>query len=234
MRDNPLGNPKAPSDLDIRPVGDSALLVVFGDRIDLATNRRAHACAQRIARPRLAGVGECVPAYASILVHYDPLQWDFHQLAIEIASILDDEREEEPWEPRLVTIPVRYGGVHGPDLAFVASHTGLDEAEVIHLHSHVEYPVFMMGFTPGFPYLGGMDERLATPRLDQPRERVPAGSVGIAGKQTGIYSIDSPGGWRIIGRTTLRLFDPQGDAPFLLSPGDRVRFTPVEEGRDGL
>jgi KipI family sensor histidine kinase inhibitor len=129
--------------------------------------------------------------------------------------------------PRRVEIPVKYGGEEGPDLGFVAAHNHLSEAEVIRMHASHEYPVYLMGFTPGFPYLGGLDPAIAAPRLSAPRSLVPGGSVGIAGEQTGIYPQDSPGGWRIIGRTRLRLFDLTRDPPFLLAPGDIVVFTPV-------
>ena len=128
---------------------------------------------------------------------------------------------------RVVRVPVCYGGAHGPDLEFVAAHAGLTTDEVVALHSAVAYLVYMLGFTPGFAYLGGMTERIAAPRLDSPRTRIPAGSVGIAGAQTGIYPIESPGGWRLIGRTPLRLFDPRSERPFLLAAGDRARFVPV-------
>ncbi len=131
--------------------------------------------------------------------------------------------------PRRVEIPVCYGGEYGPDLAFVAQHNHLGEAEVIRIHSAREYPVYLMGFTPGFPYLGGMDPAIAAPRLNTPRSRIPGGSVGIAGEQTGIYPVDSPGGWRIIGRTDLRLFDITSEPPFLLAPGDVVSFMPVHD-----
>ena len=137
------------------------------------------------------------------------------------------------WQPRVVEVPVVYGGEFGPDLDFVSLHTRLPVEEVIRLHSGGEYPVYMIGFTPGFPYLGGMDGRLASPRLETPRTRIPMGSVGIAGEQTGIYPQESPGGWRIIGRTPLRLFDLQREPPCLLSPGDVVRFVPIERMPDG-
>ena len=130
---------------------------------------------------------------------------------------------------RTVEIPTLYGGENGPDLSFVAEHNGLTVEEVVRIHSSRDYPVYMMGFTPGFPYLGGMDGRIAAPRLNSPRTNVPAGSVGIAGEQTGIYPMESPGGWQIIGRTETTLFDPNHEKPFLLAPGDQVRFVPVNE-----
>jgi KipI family sensor histidine kinase inhibitor len=129
----------------------------------------------------------------------------------------------------VVRVPTRYGGVHGPDLADVARLSGLPEGEVVRRHAAPVYRVHFLGFTPGFPYLGGLDPRLATPRLDSPRARIPAGSVAIGGVQTGVYPVESPGGWRIVGRTPLRLFDPRWPAPFLLAPGDGLRFVPVDD-----
>ncbi len=213
-----------------QPAGDGALLVTFGDTIDLAANRQAHALAQAIARSLATtappGLGEAVPGYVTLLVHYDPLLLSYETVESYLRQNLSTG-EAPAHAPRRVEVPVVYGGESGPDLAFVAGHNGLSEAEVIRIHSARDYPVFMMGFTPGFPYLGGMDPAIAAPRLSSPRSRVPGGSVGIAGEQTGIYPLDSPGGWRIIGRTALRLFDPDRDPPFLLVPGDVIRFVPV-------
>ncbi len=213
-----------------QPTGDAALLVTIGERIDLATNRQAHALAQAIRHARadhvLSGLGEAVPGYVTLLVHYDPLLLSYQTVEAFLRQNLSSE-EVLALEPRRVEVPVVYGGEAGPDLPFVAEHNGLSEAEVIRIHSARDYPVFMMGFTPGFPYLGGMDPAIAAPRLSSPRSRVPGGSVGIAGEQTGIYPLDSPGGWRIIGRTALKLFDPARDPPFLLAPGDVVHFVPI-------
>jgi KipI family sensor histidine kinase inhibitor len=218
-----------PTDVDLpllQPAGDSALLVTFGRAIDLAANRRAQALARALAARGLAGRGEAVPGYASVLVHYDPLALTYPEVEAWLQASLS-EAGEQAAQPRLVEIPVRYGGEDGPDLAFVAGHSHLAPEEVVRRHTARDYPVYMMGFTPGFPYLGGLDPSIAAPRLPTPRSRVPGGSVGIAGEQTGVYPLDSPGGWRIIGRTPLRLFDPHRDPPFLLEPGDLVRFAPV-------
>jgi KipI family sensor histidine kinase inhibitor len=213
----------------IQPVGDSALLVTLGEGIDLTVNRRAHALANRLMREAFPGLGECVPSYTSVLVHYDALVWDAGEIIRLVEDRLHSDVDELVWQPRLVEIPVVYGGEDGPDLDFISEHSGLPVGEVIRRHSGMGYPVYMMGFTPGFPYLGGLDPRLAAPRLETPRSRVPAGSVGIAGEQTGVYPLESPGGWRIIGRTPLRLFDVQRQPPCLLAPGDVVRFIPVEK-----
>jgi len=211
------------------PVGDSALLVEFGDQIDEAINRRVRALAQALARASTPGLGEAVPSYRSLLVHYDPLCLDYRKVERWVRKQVRQTAAVPLPEPRLVEIPTVYGGEFGPDLGFVAEHNGLSTQEVIRIHSRASYPVYMIGFSPGFPYLGGMDSAIAAPRLETPRIRVPAGSVGIAGPQTGIYPIESPGGWRIIGRTSLGLFDPHADPPALLSAGDLVCFVPISE-----
>ncbi len=210
------------------PCGDSALLVTLGDRIDLATNRHAHALAARLAEAPRPGLGEAVPGYTTLLLHYDPLVLDYDQVLEWVQAHLDETSAVDLPEPRRIEVPVIYGGEHGPDLEFVAQHNGLTPGEVIERHTARDYPVYLIGFTPGFPYLGGLDERIAAPRLPSPRPHVPAGSVGIAGQQTGIYPVDSPGGWRLIGWTPLRLFDPDQEPPSLLAPGDLVRFVKRE------
>lgn len=176
------------------------------------------------------GVVEIVPSYRSIIIFYDPLSTDPSRLREDLLSIERRLSEIEIPPPRVVEIPVCYGGEFGPDIDTVAGHHELTLEEVIRLHSEPLYPVYMLAFTPGYPFLGGLPEKLHTPRLETPRTFVPAGSVGIANAQTGIYSIDSPGGWQIIGRTPLRLFDPERPEPFLLKAGDLVKFRPVSTG----
>lgn len=213
------------------PCGDSALLVTLGDRIDLGLNRQAHALARRLQGASLPGLGEAVPGYATLLVHYDPLLLGYEQAldwVQEQARLAQQDGDAALPPLRRVDVPVIYGGAHGPDLEFVAAHCGLSPEEVVRRHTARDYPVYLIGFAPGFPYLGGLDETIAAPRLPSPRLRAPAGSVGIAGAQTGIYSVDSPGGWRLIGWTPLRLFDPARQPASLLAPGDVVRF--VESG----
>ncbi len=213
-----------------KPAGDRALLVVFGEEIDLQINRKVHALDRLIARDPFTGLVETVPTYASLLVYYDLLELDYATALDAVKQRIERFQDAPEQAIHRVDIPTRYGGEYGPDLAYVADHNHLTPEEVIRIHSGSEYPVYMMGFTPGFPYVGGMDERIAAPRLESPRTHVPAGSVGIAGKQTGVYPIESPGGWRIIGRTDLKLFDPAAEMPFLLAPGDLVRFVPVSDG----
>jgi KipI family sensor histidine kinase inhibitor len=206
------------------PLGDSALLVKLGDEIDSAINREVHALDARLRAHAPDGVIEMVPAYASVVVHYDPLVLTYQQAADWVETKMLRAEEAAIPKPRRIEVPVQYGGENGPDLDFVATYHGISAHDVARIHTSRDYTVFMMGFTPGFPYLGGLDNAIATPRLDTPRTRVPAGSVGIAGAQTGIYPIDSPGGWRLIGRTSLRIFDLEAPMPFLFSPGDIVRF----------
>jgi len=211
--------------------GDSALVVEFGDEISLEVNRKVHALADALGKSSLPGLAEAVPTYRSLLVHYDPLRLSCDEVKAFVSEVLQKCGEKPPLKPRVVEIPVVYGGEFGPDIEFVAEHNGLFSVEeVIRLHSGVAYTVYMLGFAPGFAYLGGMPEAIVTPRLETPRTLVPAGSVGIAGGQTGIYPIATPGGWRLIGRTPLKLFDPEQDPPTLLKAGDTVRFVPISEG----
>ena len=211
----------------IVPLGDSSLLIQLGDEIDLAVNQRVHALASLIEASSINGVIETVPAYTTLLVHYDPLILSFTQIKNHMRAGIAQVEETNSRKPRRVQVPVRYGGDYGPDLEFVASHCGFQVEDVIRIHAKRIYTIFMMGFTPGFPYMGKLDDAIVIPRLQTPRTRVPTGTVAIAGSQTGIYSIDSPGGWRLIGWTPLRLFSPESDTPFLFSPGDEVKF--IEE-----
>ncbi len=207
--------------------GDAALIVELGDAIDPAINRRVRGLFLAAEGARLAGVRDLVPTYRSLLVSYDPLQTTFAALR-ERLSNLDAHLDDAPVPPpRVVEIPTAYGGAFGPDLGFVAAHNGLAEDEVVAIHSGTDYLVYMMGFSPGFTYLGGLSERIAAPRLDTPRTAIPAGSVGIAQMQTGIYPVESPGGWRLIGRTPVSLFDPSRHPPVLVDAGDSIRFLPV-------
>jgi len=210
----------------IVPLGDSSILIQLGDEIDPAVNRRVHALAGLVENSSIAGVIETVPAYATLLVHYDPLVLSFAQIKNILREKLTQIQENESRKPRQVEVPVRYGGEYGVDLELVASHLHLKVEEVIRIHSEKIYTVYMMGFTPGYPYMGKLDDALIMPRLEIPRTRVPAGAVAIAGLQTGIYSIDSPGGWNLIGWTPLKLFDPTSESPFLFEPGDEVKFIP--------
>jgi KipI family sensor histidine kinase inhibitor len=206
---------------------DRSLLLVFGDEISLAAHREVLRLTPGLRAQ--AGVTNVHPAYASILIDFDPLETTHGELE-RAARKLDSPAATPGTEPRMVEIPVSYGAEYGPDLEDVAALNGLSAAEVIAAHSGAEYLVYFLGFAPGFPYLGGMPESIAAPRLETPRPRVPAGSVAIGGRQTGVYPVASPGGWRIIGRTPLRLFEPQKDPPVLLRMGDHVKFVPMAKG----
>ena len=213
----------------ITPLGDTTAVVTFGDSIDLDTHQRVLAFAALLDSSPSPAMVEYIPAFATVTVIYDPLASTFAEFATWLEAALDQVTSSQAQVERdPVEIPVCYGGEFGPDLDFVAAHNDLTPDEVVEIHAGTTCLVYMIGFVPGFPYLGGMSPRIAAPRVDAPRAVVPAGSVGIAGAQTGVYPIESPGGWRLIGRTPQRLFDPSATAPSLLQAGDRVRFVPVE------
>ena len=209
------------------PAGDRGLVVEFSNNISPAINAKVRAFIRGLSVQSLPGMEEVVPTYRSVLVYFDPLVVDPSRVENHLLKVLANLATLKLPQPRLTRVPVCYGGDLGPDLVTVGRHTGLTVEEVIRRHSRVEYLIYMLGFTPGFPYLGGMDEAIATPRLATPRTLIPAGSVGIAGNQTGVYPIVSPGGWQLIGRTPLELYNPQADPPMLLAAGDYVRFVPI-------
>lgn len=207
--------------------GESCLVVELGNVIEIALNRQVRALELVVEQARVKGVLEAVPTYRSLAIYYDPLTIDRETLRQQVGLLYNALGDQGDRTPKEVEIPTVYGGEYGPDLEFVARHSGLSSEEVVQLHSEPLYHVYMLGFMAGFPYLGDLAERLAVPRLSTPRLKVPAGSVGIGGRQTGIYPVESPGGWRIIGRTSLRFFDPSSEAPTPILPGDKVRFAPI-------
>ena len=211
------------------PAGDQALVVELGDKIDSLTNRRVRNLMDAIEAAKVDGIFDLVPTYRSILVYYNPMRRSPSELRATLTELDRSAEQRNFQDARTVEVPTLYGGEYGPDLDFVAEHAGLTPQDVIEIHSGADYQVYMMGFSPGFPYLGGMSERLATPRLKSPRLEIPAGAVGIAEGQTGIYPLASPGGWRLIGRCPLKLFDPDAEPPSLLAAGDRVRFVPIAD-----
>lgn len=211
----------------IVPVGDTAILVELGETIDPGINAAVLALDRRIRAMAIDGVIELVPTYRSLLVHYDPDRVDGRVLLARLAAIEVDPGEPAP-AGRLWTVPVTYGGEFGIDLEAVARRHGLSVDDVVRLHTAPTYRVYMVGFVPGFTYLGGLDPRLHTPRLEDPRPRTPAGSVSIGGIQAGIASVEIPSGWHLLGRTPVRTFDPERTPPLLLEPGDRVRFVPID------
>ena len=208
-------------------VGDRGLLLEFGDEIHPQVNEKVRRMVLAIQAAGIEGVVEQVPTYRSLLIVYNPRVISVERLKAKLESIEQELGQAPLPEPTLTRIPVVYGGAYGPDLDYVATSHQISPEEVIRLHCGRTYLIYMIGFMPGFPYLGGLPPRIATPRLDTPRTVVPAGSVGIAGHQTGIYPTESPGGWRLIGRTPVRLFDPLRSPPARLAAGDRIRFVPV-------
>lgn len=209
--------------------GDRALFLNFANRISPQINRKVHLLASFIKKGE--GILEIVPTYRSLCIYYDPLRLRLRDLETRLCQIEDElgEVRKTPPPARILEIPVVYGGEYGPDLGFVANSCGLSEEEVVQIHSGRDYLIYMCGFSPGFSYLGGLDERIVAPRLKTPRVKVPAGSVGIAEGQTGIYPLESAGGWRLIGRTPLKLFDPRKDPPIPFLPGEYFRFVPIPE-----
>lgn len=211
----------------IQPLGDRAFLLEW-DRASTFSPSVITAAAKRIRQLDLPWVQDAVPAFRTLAVYIRPKGYPLEQFSQELVDALGDISLDDSCSSRQVEIPVFYGGEDGPDLAACAARSGLTERQFADRHAEAAYQVAMIGFAPGFPYMSGLPESLAQPRHNSPRLQVPAGSVGIAGGQTGVYSVSSPGGWQIIGRTPLRLFRPDSDRPFLLAPGDTVKFVPIE------
>ena len=216
------------------PLGDSVLILTFGEQINKETNGWVHQVVQALLATKLKAVIDLVPAYTTLTVYYDPsvvevteCQLPYQALCQQIETIVGDMDVVLHSQSRLIEIPVCYEGEFAPDIENVANHCCLTVDEVIERHSSAVYQVYFLGFAPGFPYLGGMDLQLSTPRLTKPRALTPAGSVGIAGEQTGVYPLATPGGWQIIGQTPLKLVDLSSANPVLLKAGDQVRFVPV-------
>ncbi|MES2830339.1 MAG: 5-oxoprolinase subunit PxpB [Bacteroidota bacterium] len=218
------------SDYKCFPLGDAAVVIQFGDIIDPVVNLKIKAICEWLDEYTFEGFIEYVPAYTTIIIYYQPWIVDYQELEGMIDEMLEGIAEEAIQVTRnLVEIPVFYGGDYGPDLEFVAAHNSIATEKVIELHTTAEYLVYMIGFAPGFAYMGGMSEQIAAPRMESPRAVISAGSVGIAGMQTGIYPIETPGGWRLIGRTPLVLFNAHRSSPSLLKAGDVVKFSSITE-----
>ncbi|MED0681184.1 5-oxoprolinase subunit PxpB [Aneurinibacillus thermoaerophilus] len=222
------------------PLGDAAIVVELGSVINEETHCKVRALSEYLTRHPLPGMIEYIPAFTTVTVFYDPCRVlansgaetktfvsPYQKMRAMLENILSELQDKTVEKTRVIEIPVCYGGEFGPDLGFVAEHNGLTPEDVIRIHSSAEYLVYMIGFAPGFPYLGGMPEQIATPRRSSPRLSIPVGSVGIAGKQTGVYPIATPGGWQLIGRTPLPLFMPDSDPPTPLKAGDRIRFRAI-------
>ena len=211
----------------ILTVGDCAVSVEFGQEISLEINHKVMALKMVLERETIRGIVELIPTYCSLLIQYDPMDLRYGQLRDRLEALVTQLDEVEMPPKQVVEIPVAYGGEYGPDLGEVARAHNISEEDVIKLHSEPEYPIYMLGFVAGFPYLGGMNKAIATPRKKSPRLKIEAGSVGIAGEQTGIYSVESPGGWQIIGRTPLKLYDVNRNEPVLLKAGQYIKFKPI-------
>ncbi|MBA2176416.1 5-oxoprolinase subunit PxpB [Halobacillus locisalis] len=226
-------------DVTYSPLGDQAITIKFGTSIDLDVHQKVKQFASYIDQHSIEWMVEYIPTFTTVTMYYDPMKilrksTDPETLPYEwvrqrIEEWLKDLTSTTTGTPRTITIPVCYGGEFGPDLHAVATYNQLEEQDVINLHLQGDYLVYMIGFAPGFPYIGGMDETISMPRKEEPRQSIPEGSVGIAGKQTGVYSIETPGGWQLIGRTPLRLFRPEESPPSLLQAGDRIVFTSITE-----
>lgn len=222
-------------DLSIELLGETALLLRFGDGLDATINARVHAAASALGAAQLPGLIDIAPAYATLALHYAPAAWldangepPWRNLEAAVRAVLATPPADAADTSRVIEVPVCYGGDFGPDLDSLATHAKLEPSDVIARHTAATYTVAMLGFAPGFPYLFGLDPALQMPRRASPRTRVPAGSVAIGGAQTGIYPSELPGGWQLIGRTPLALFDARRDPPSLLVPGDRVRFVAID------
>lgn len=209
--------------------GDKAIVLEFGNEISQKVNllvRKTYYC---ISKGNIEGIEEMVPTYRSLIIYYNPQKVKYANLSKKLKELEKSVTEITLPASHFTEIPVLYGGEYGPDLEFVAQFNKLSTKEVISIHTEKEYFIYMLGFSPGFAYLGGMSDKIATPRLEKPRIKVLGGSVGIAGKQTGIYPIESPGGWQIIGRTPIKLYDPKKEFPFLLKSGDYIKFYPINQ-----
>lgn len=208
---------------------DTALTVCFGDNISEDVNRRVSSFTAAVEEKHIKGVIELIPAFSSVTVIYDPCAVSSAVLKIKLKSIIRRMKGVSSFKPVLYKIPVCYDSEFSPDMDNVIKHTGLTREEIIEIHSGTDYLIYMLGFLPGFAYLGGMDSRLSTPRLDSPRLEIGAGSVGIGGDQTGIYPVASPGGWQLIGKTPVKVYDKSSESPILYRAGDYIRFVPVSK-----
>ena len=217
-------------DVEIRVMGDSAVSLVLAVEITPEINQQVHRISRAIVSENIPAVSEVLSTYSGLVVHYDPLIITLDELRDSLITLCKYNLRATQDESRVIRIPTLYGGEHGPDLNEVSNILGISESEIIRLHSSEEYLVYGLGFSPGFPYLGGLSSDLYCDRLSTPRIDVPAGSVAIAESQTGIYPVSSPGGWRLIGRTPVKMFDPGSPRPTLVEPGDFIRFRPVCAG----
>ena len=209
--------------------GDKAIVLEFGNEISKEVNLLVRKMHFIIQKENIEEIEEIVPTYRSLIIYYNPLMVKYFDFVRKLKELENSITEIILSTAHIIEIPTLYGGEYGPDLEFVTHHNKLSVEEVIKIHTEKEYFIYMLGFLPGFVYLGGISDKIATPRLEKPRLKVLEGSVGIAGKQTGIYPLESPGGWQIIGRTPVKLYNPQKEPPFLLKSGDYVKFYPINQ-----
>lgn len=215
-------------ELQFKALGDQGVQVSFGTEISEQVCMHIQALMKRIHQQKHLPILECIPGYTTLSIYYDSFQLSYTELIQELTPLITNLKQDERHQPLVYEIPTLYEGEYGPDLYHIAQLHQLDAEEVVRIHAEPYYLIYMLGFTPGFPYLGGLDNRIAAPRLANPRARIAAGSVGIAGAQTGIYPIESPGGWNIIGRTPVKLYRPEHWQPFLLEAGHYIKFVPID------
>ena len=211
----------------ILPTGDRALTVEFGNEINEQINAHLMGFINKVKENHIKGIEEMIPSFRAVLVHYNPALHSYSQMSEIIRGVLNQQISDVGHKRRIVEVPVCYENGLGPDIEFVASHAGLSIEEVIKIHSKDPYLIYMLGFQPGFPYLGGLDERIHTPRLETPRLKLEAGSVGIGGAQTGLYPMESQGGWQIIGLTPVKCYNPSAQRPIPYCAGDYIKFVPI-------
>ena len=207
--------------------GDTSILIAFKQEISPEVNAKIASTVKLLRQQNTPGIVDVIPAFASLLINYNPQVISYSELMRRLEALLRMDMDTESSAKRVYEIPVCYGGEFGPDLKNIAENAGLSEEEVIRLHSAPDYLIYMLGFLPGFCYLGGLDERIHTPRLANPRKAIPAGSVGIGGSQTGIYPMESPGGWQLMGMTPVKTYDPDREVPILVNAGEYIHFCPV-------
>lgn len=215
--------------INILTAGDSSILIEFGKEISPEINRKIKATVQLMKEQHIEGVVDVIPAFCSLLINYDPRVISYDEIRKRMQNLVKVDAKSGEEKKKIYEIPVCYGGEYGPDIENIAANAGLSVEEVIKIHSSRDYLIYMLGFLPGFCYLGGLDERIHTPRLANPRIKINAGSVGIGGSQTGIYPLDSPGGWQLMGMTPVKTYDPKREVPILVEAGDYIRFVPIEE-----
>lgn len=216
------------NEVTIVPHGDAAMLIEWEAKIDPKINQKITGLVSLFKNQKIEGVIDFIPAFSTLLINYDPRIISYQRLKAITEDLLTVEVGGGKMKKRIFEIPVCYGGQYGPDIDFISRNAGLSEQALIDIHSGTDYLIYMLGFLPGFSYLGGLDESIHTPRLDNPRMIIPAGSVGIGGSQTGIYPLESPGGWQLLGRTPVKTYDPDRKNPILFDAGDYIRFVPID------